>query len=89
MLHADYETFGGREGLGLVDVSPANLKALSTLAALAEVRIEQPRKLQDPSALGALPALRHLRYRAGTMTRLGRSRRSASCATTRGWRCSS
>ena len=100
--------------LGLVGVSPANLKALSTLAvlrrltlegpvkslegiqgmqrleylfltarslvdlaplaglpALAEVRIEQPRKLQDPSALGALPALRDLRYRAGTMTRQG------------------
>jgi hypothetical protein len=47
------------------------LSPLAGLPALAEVRIDQPRKLEDPSALGALPALRYLRYRAGTMTRLG------------------
>jgi hypothetical protein len=44
---------------------------LAGLPALAEVRIDHPRKLEDPSALGALPALRYLRFRAGTMTRLG------------------
>jgi hypothetical protein len=59
------------EYLFLTSRSLVDLAPLAGLPALAEVRIEQPRKLQDPSALGALPALRHLRYRAGTMTRLG------------------
>jgi hypothetical protein len=59
------------ESLFLISRTLVDLAPLAGLPALAEVRIEQPRKLQDPSALGALPALRHLRYRAGTMTRLG------------------
>ena len=59
------------EYLFLISRTLVDLAPLAGLPALAEVRIEQPRKLQDPSALGALPALRHLRYRAGTMTRQG------------------